>query len=218
MPNPKRSFLRIFTESGPLVALTVAIALLVGIAGPASAQFFNFGNFGAPPTAAAADSAAARRWRLVRKRHLRAVPAAGAAARGSARGFFQGAGAGEARHRGGAQHPGARRRHGGLAGLRPRGRLFRTARHGHHPQAQDRLRPDQVSAQGRSRRLGRRRQGHPRHREAGRHCRHARPQRPRFDARTCVRRQEDGQERRQEGCQGEAGCQAFGRQKARWHR
>ncbi|MEA2899232.1 MAG: uncharacterized protein QOJ84_4847, partial [Bradyrhizobium sp.] len=48
MPNPK-SFLRVFTESGPLVALTVAIALLVGIAGPASAQFFNFGNFGAPP-------------------------------------------------------------------------------------------------------------------------------------------------------------------------
>jgi hypothetical protein len=48
MPNPKRSFLRIFTESGPLVALTVAIALLVGIGGPASAQFFNFGNFGAP--------------------------------------------------------------------------------------------------------------------------------------------------------------------------
>jgi hypothetical protein len=48
MPKPKSSFLRIFTESGPLVALTVAIALLVGIAGPASAQFFNFGNFGAP--------------------------------------------------------------------------------------------------------------------------------------------------------------------------
>src|SRR4051794_23413440 len=48
MPNPKKSFLRIFTESGPLVALAVAIALLVGIAGPASAQFFNFGNFGAP--------------------------------------------------------------------------------------------------------------------------------------------------------------------------
>jgi hypothetical protein len=47
MPHPK-SFLRVFTESGPLVALTVAIALLVGIAGPASAQFFNFGNFGAP--------------------------------------------------------------------------------------------------------------------------------------------------------------------------
>jgi hypothetical protein len=49
MPNSKKTFLRIFTESGPLVALTVAIALLVGIAGPASAQFFNFGNFGAPP-------------------------------------------------------------------------------------------------------------------------------------------------------------------------
>ena len=48
MPKPK-SFLRIFTETGPLVALTVAIALLLGIAGPASAQFFNFGGFGGPP-------------------------------------------------------------------------------------------------------------------------------------------------------------------------
>ncbi len=48
MPN-RRCFLRVFTETGPLAALTVAIALLVGIAGPASAQFFNFGNFGAPP-------------------------------------------------------------------------------------------------------------------------------------------------------------------------
>src|SRR5213082_1855250 len=43
-----RSFLRIFTERGPLLELTVAIALLTGIAGPASAQFFNFGNFGRP--------------------------------------------------------------------------------------------------------------------------------------------------------------------------
>src|SRR4051812_32578742 len=48
MANPGKPFLRIFTERGPLVALTVAIALLVGIAGPASAQFFNFGNFGRP--------------------------------------------------------------------------------------------------------------------------------------------------------------------------
>src|SRR5437868_15449436 len=48
MPDPTRSFWRIFTERGPLVALTVAIALLTGIAGPASAQFFNFGNFGRP--------------------------------------------------------------------------------------------------------------------------------------------------------------------------
>src|ERR1700686_2299382 len=47
MPKPK-SFLRVFTETGPLVALAVALALLVGIAGPASAQFFNFGNFGGP--------------------------------------------------------------------------------------------------------------------------------------------------------------------------
>jgi hypothetical protein len=41
--NPRRSA----TESGPLVALAAAIALLVGIVGPASAQFFNFG--GPPP-------------------------------------------------------------------------------------------------------------------------------------------------------------------------
>jgi uncharacterized protein len=50
MPKPK-SFFRVLTESGPLIALAVAVALLVGIAGPASAQFFNFGfgNFGGPP-------------------------------------------------------------------------------------------------------------------------------------------------------------------------
>jgi len=47
MSKPK-SFLRVFTEPGPLVALAVAIALLVGIAGPASAQFFNFGGFSRP--------------------------------------------------------------------------------------------------------------------------------------------------------------------------
>jgi len=47
--NKKNSFLRLFTETGPLVALAIAIALLVGIAGPASAQFFNFGGFGGPP-------------------------------------------------------------------------------------------------------------------------------------------------------------------------
>src|SRR3981189_3367213 len=46
MRKPK-PFLRVFTETGPLVALAVAIALLIGIAGPASAQFFNFG--GPPP-------------------------------------------------------------------------------------------------------------------------------------------------------------------------
>ena len=48
MLKPK-SFLRVFTETGPLVALSVAITLLIGIAGPASAQFFNFGGFGGPP-------------------------------------------------------------------------------------------------------------------------------------------------------------------------
>src|SRR5258708_5139197 len=43
MAKPK-SFFRVFTETGPLIALAVAIALLVGVVGPASAQFFNFGG------------------------------------------------------------------------------------------------------------------------------------------------------------------------------
>src|SRR5580692_9949515 len=47
MQKPK-SFFRVFTESGPLIVLAVTVALLVGIMGPASAQFFNF-NFGGPP-------------------------------------------------------------------------------------------------------------------------------------------------------------------------
>ena len=68
MRKPK-SFLRVFTDTGPLVALAVAIALLIGIVGPASAQFFNFGS--GPPR-----PAAAQRRRLVRRRFLRAIPAA----------------------------------------------------------------------------------------------------------------------------------------------
>lgn len=52
MPEPK-SFFRIFTESGPTIALAVAVALLLGIVGPASAQFFNFGG---PPRPAAPRS------------------------------------------------------------------------------------------------------------------------------------------------------------------
>ena len=41
MPQ-KRSFLRLFTERGPLVAF--AVAFVIGVAAPASAQFFNFGG------------------------------------------------------------------------------------------------------------------------------------------------------------------------------
>ena len=40
--------LKLLTEPGPLIVLGVTIALLVGIVGPASAQFFNFGG---PPRA-----------------------------------------------------------------------------------------------------------------------------------------------------------------------
>ncbi|WP_065752118.1 DUF459 domain-containing protein [Bradyrhizobium paxllaeri] len=48
MRKPK-SFLRVFTDTGPLAVLAVVIAMLVGIVGPASAQFFNFGGFGGSP-------------------------------------------------------------------------------------------------------------------------------------------------------------------------
>src|SRR4051812_3756488 len=44
MQKPK-SFFRVFTETGPLITLAVAVAILVGIAAPASAQFFNFGGW-----------------------------------------------------------------------------------------------------------------------------------------------------------------------------
>jgi hypothetical protein len=43
MAQPK-SFFRVFCEAGPLIAVTVAATLLLGVAGPASAQFFNFGG------------------------------------------------------------------------------------------------------------------------------------------------------------------------------
>ncbi len=46
MAQPK-SFFRVFTEGGPLIAVATAAALLLGIAGPALGQ--GFFNFGGPP-------------------------------------------------------------------------------------------------------------------------------------------------------------------------
>ncbi|MCS3899794.1 hypothetical protein M2171_008927 [Bradyrhizobium japonicum USDA 38] len=48
MSKPK-SFFKALTETGPLIALGTALAILVSVAGPASAQFFNFPGFGGPP-------------------------------------------------------------------------------------------------------------------------------------------------------------------------
>jgi hypothetical protein len=44
MSDPKAKW-RVLTESGPLIAVTVAVAMLVAIVAPASAQFFPFGGF-----------------------------------------------------------------------------------------------------------------------------------------------------------------------------
>ena len=35
----------IFTERGRLIAMAVAVGLVLGMAGPTSAQFFNFGGY-----------------------------------------------------------------------------------------------------------------------------------------------------------------------------
>src|SRR3954447_15915936 len=49
-PRPEfKSLFRALTETGPLIALGTALAILVLIARPASAQFFNFPGFGGPP-------------------------------------------------------------------------------------------------------------------------------------------------------------------------
>src|SRR5436305_2105951 len=44
-----KSLLKLCNEPGPLVVLAVTIAMLVGIVGPASAQFFNFNPFASRP-------------------------------------------------------------------------------------------------------------------------------------------------------------------------
>jgi uncharacterized protein len=44
MPDKLRKFC-IFTERGPLIALAIAAGMVLGIVGPSSAQFFNFGGF-----------------------------------------------------------------------------------------------------------------------------------------------------------------------------
>src|SRR3977135_676601 len=43
LDKPKK--LRVFTKSGPLIALAITAVMVLGIVGPSSAQFFNFGGF-----------------------------------------------------------------------------------------------------------------------------------------------------------------------------
>ena len=43
--SDKLKRLGIFTEGGPLIALAIAAGMVLGVVGPSSAQFFNFGGF-----------------------------------------------------------------------------------------------------------------------------------------------------------------------------
>ncbi|WGD51831.1 DUF459 domain-containing protein [Bradyrhizobium sp. CB1650] len=52
----KASLFKALTETGPLIALGTALAILVSVAAPASAQFFNFPGFGGPPQRSAPPS------------------------------------------------------------------------------------------------------------------------------------------------------------------
>src|SRR5258707_8346963 len=128
--KPKK--LGIFSESGPLIALAVAAGILLGLAGPSWAQFFNnYGGYQQRPQPQRGGGGFGGGWggrrlggrRLVRQRQFWASAAGAAASLGAAaasgtaraRGFFKGAAARETRNRSGAPHPPARRCHGGLA-------------------------------------------------------------------------------------------------------
>ena len=204
MRKPK-SFLRVFTDTGPLVALAVAIALLIGIVGPASAQFFNFGGFGGPPQRQAPQRGGG--WfggdffQPFQQQQAPQAPrqdfsrAPGPAKRdtvaernvlvlGDAMADWLGYGLEDAY----AEQPdmGVIRKHKTVSGLikyQPRGE------------------PADWAAAAK---------GHPRHRKAGRHRRHARPLRSRRDPRG-AHREEDRQEGREEGRARQAGRQAGGR-------
>src|SRR6266550_1519041 len=45
MPNGPKGRCIFFTERGQLIALAVAVGLVLGMVGPTSAQFFNFGGY-----------------------------------------------------------------------------------------------------------------------------------------------------------------------------
>jgi uncharacterized protein len=57
-----KSLFKALTETGPLIALGTALAILVTIAGPASAQFFNFPGFGGQPQRAAPRNGGGGGW------------------------------------------------------------------------------------------------------------------------------------------------------------
>src|SRR5882762_3953978 len=52
----------IFTERGPLTALAIAAGTLLGIVGPTSAQFFNFGGFQQRPQPQRGDGGLGGGW------------------------------------------------------------------------------------------------------------------------------------------------------------
>ena len=175
----------ILTGRGRLIALAVAVGLVLGMAGPTSAQFFNFGGYQQRPQPQRGGGwfgneqrgggwfgndpfAPYQQQRRSRRPHARQAPPA-------AREDFSKAPSPEKRNTVPERHVlvlGDSMADWLAYGLedvyadQPEMGVIRKHK--------TRLRPDQVSAEGQSGRLGRRRQRHSRHRKSGRHRRHAR--------------------------------------------
>ena len=100
--------MHLFTERGRLIALAVAVGLVLGMAGPTSAQFFNFGGYQQRPQPQRGGGWFGNEQRgggwfgndtFAPYQQPRAAASAWAAsATGGARGFFKGAAAREAQH------------------------------------------------------------------------------------------------------------------------
>ena len=198
MFKPK-SFFKVFTETGPLIVLGVTIAILVAIAAPASAQFFNFGGPARPAPRSGgfggggwfgSDFFSPFQQQAPSRQHVYqdfskppppekrdSIPERNVLVLGDAMADWLAYGLEDAY----ADQP-------DMGVIRKAKTVFR---------------PDQVSAQGRSGRLDGRSQSHPGDRKARRDRHHARPQRPRRAARTGGGkvRQAGGQEGREEGRQ-----------------
>src|ERR1700738_5133966 len=90
----------IFTERGPLIALAIAAGMVLGIVGPTSAQFFNFGGYQQRQQPQRGGGGFGGGWfgnDMYGAFQQHGPPASAANATARARGFFKGTAAREAR-------------------------------------------------------------------------------------------------------------------------